>query len=380
MRSVPVFLTLILLALAPTPGLRAEEGGEAAEAAAPPAEPVHRALEQTTVGFYAVYLPADYEADASREKRYPLCVILHGSGSTETGHGALANGFGREGVIYLAPRAPYPHHGVFLEGHKPGWTAWPEWPESWGEPGSATFPTSEVEKLDVPRLYVDWIADCIRDVARHYRVDDQRVVVVGHSQGAAFAHQLAIRHPELVRSYFAYAGYYEDTLHDPEKGDDATARVLKEKKIHPFIAHCEGDEVVDVAQTRELLAYYEAHEIPHEALVVPGGSHGIVSKVRRAMHAFVARECRHEELPPLKGELVVTEVVAGSQGAAVGLAPGDVITAYGDVPMTCIDDLRAAIEGLPPDATEVVLRWRRDGEVHQATVERGTIGIQLTDR
>src|SRR5262245_60532691 len=68
-------------------------------------------LLQKTLGFYAVFLP---EAYSKSDQRYPLVVILHGSGSTELNHGQLANDFGREQAIYVAPRAPYPHHEVFI--------------------------------------------------------------------------------------------------------------------------------------------------------------------------------------------------------------------------------------------------------------------------
>ena len=71
----------------------------AAAQEAKPADPVHHALVQKKVGFYAVYLPPDYDAAAAAERRHPVCVILHGSGSTETGHGALSNRFGRENVM-----------------------------------------------------------------------------------------------------------------------------------------------------------------------------------------------------------------------------------------------------------------------------------------
>ncbi len=160
----------------------------------------HHALEQKKVGFYAVFLP---EAYSESTRRYPLVVILHGSGSTEVRHGSLANDFGREQAIYVAPRAPHAHHGVFAERGTPGWTAWPTFPEKWGKWSSPGFPKERVKDVDARQLYVEWIASVIEDVRRKYRVTPARAVVYGHSQGAAFAHEFAVQRPDLVKSYFA---------------------------------------------------------------------------------------------------------------------------------------------------------------------------------
>ena len=65
--------------------------------------------------------PPDYD---SSNRRYPIFVILHGNGSNETSRGQLADDFGREGVIYVAVRAPYPSGGSAGRG-QPGYTAWP---------------------------------------------------------------------------------------------------------------------------------------------------------------------------------------------------------------------------------------------------------------
>ena len=115
----------------------AEDPPKPPAAAKPAAEkrvdPVHHALVQKKVGFYAVYLPPDYAEEANAERTWPVCLILHGHGSTETGHGSLSNSFGREGVIYVAPRAAHAHREMFLEQKQPGWTAWPTFPPAWGE-------------------------------------------------------------------------------------------------------------------------------------------------------------------------------------------------------------------------------------------------------
>jgi len=244
----------------------------------------HHALEQRTVGFYAVFLPPDY---AQSKQSYPLVVILHGSGSTELRHGALANDFGRQRAIYLAPRAPHPHDEVFMEDHKPGWTAWPTYPKAWGDWGSPGFPTEELKKsADAKSLYVEWIADTIRDARRRYRVTPAPALIYGHSQGAGFAHAFALAHPEMVKAYFAFAGSFRDTTEHPD--DARHARVLAKHRITPWLAHNEADPVVNVDNTRKLTAYLERNAVPHVTLILPGGDHYASPEIREAAKRFIA--------------------------------------------------------------------------------------------
>ena len=253
----------------------------------------HHALQQRTVGFYAVFLPPDY---AQSKEVYPLVVILHGSGSTELRHGALANDFGRQRAIYLAPRAPHPHEEVFTERDKPGWTAWPIYPKAWGEPDGPAFPTGELKKsADAKSLYTEWIADTIRDARRRYRVAPAPALIYGHSQGAAFAHLFTLAHPEMVKAYFAFAGYFRDTLEKPE--DARHARVLTKHHITPWLAHNEGDPTVEVDNTRKLTAYFERHAVPHVTLIVPGGDHYASPEIREAAKRFIATSGAADSTP-----------------------------------------------------------------------------------
>jgi predicted esterase len=344
----------------------------------PPAalDPIHHALVQKKVGFYAVYLPPDYNAEPNKEKTWPVCIILHGSGSTETGHGALSATFGRKGIIYLAPRAPHTHFDVVKQSGNAGYTAWPDYPESWGAQESDTFPKDEIEKLEAARLYTDWIADCLADVRKRYRTDGERAVIVGHSQGAEFAHTFALHRPELVRAYFAYAGFYDYSLQD-----DIAAQTLKKHKIHAHLAHCEGDAVVNVTGTNKLSEYLKKHEVAHDLLIVPGGSHRFTSKTSRAASEFVAKWCRGEQLPPLEGKLVVTTVVADSQAAQAGLKEGDVLTSYNGQAIKNLDDLQDAMAGVEQDSTEdIEIVWKRGEEEMKAKVKPGRLGVMLADR
>ncbi len=129
-----------------------------------PTDTYFHGLPQTQLGVYAVFLPPGYHAPENRNKRYPLVLILHGHGSTEIRHGQHADEFGRNDVIYLAPRAPYPHEGVFMELKTPGWTAWPTVPEQLYDIGpehedsSGSHPERCTDRT--ARFILEWAGSC----------------------------------------------------------------------------------------------------------------------------------------------------------------------------------------------------------------------------
>ena len=350
--------------------------GLPARAADDPPGPAHHAVVQKKVGFYAVYLPPGYDAEENREVRWPVCVLLNDAGETEADAAAFAETLGRRGVIYVAPRAA--HEALFVRrggGGGFGWSVWPRYPESWGPIGSEGFPREEIERLKVERLFTDFVADCLADVRERYRVEDRRAVVLGGGEGAMLAHLFAIHRPELVREYFAYAGWYRPTIQD-----DVAAVTLKKHGVRPVLAHCNGDPRVEARETRDLSSYLTEHGVDHDALIFPGGSHSWTTRATRAAQEFVASRCRGEELPPLRGELVVTAVAPGSPAADLGLLPGDVITSYNGRPLANRDDLVAAMASVVTGQDEVPVTWTRDDRERETTARPGPLGAMLVDR
>jgi len=274
------------------------QGGRPEAPKEPPAGTHFHALPQTQLGIYAVMLPPDYDAPANRDKTYPLVLIVHGHGSTEIRHGQLADTFGRKDVIYLAPRAPYPHERVFIELDTPGWTAMPTVPEQLWE-----IDEDHPDYIDVDRLYTDWIFSTIQDVRRRYRVSDQRLVIYGHSQGATYAHLFALHHPELVKAYFAFAGYYE-FIKDKTPGE--AAETLKRNDVFPSLLHNRLDPMVDVSETTRLAAYFEQYAVGHESLLSETGDHYLTDDERTRAATFIRDWCcgahasDKRTLPPLQ--------------------------------------------------------------------------------
>lgn len=190
-------------------------------------------IEMQSLGTYIVMLPPDYE---EFKKEYPLCLILHGSGSSEIGHGDLSDRLGRDGVIYIAPRASYPHTGQFMDQRIEGWTAWP--PYDFGK----DTPFSSI----INNISVEWIFRCAADAKERYRVLGDKVYIVGHSQGAFLAIACAALHPELVNSYFAYAGFVPDFCIEAE-----ALAGIKKHDVKPYLAHGTKDKVVEPEESKK---------------------------------------------------------------------------------------------------------------------------------
>ncbi len=180
-----------------------------------------------SLGTYIVMLPPDYD---SSQIEYPLCVILHGMGSTELGHGRLADEFGRQGVIYIAPRYSYPFVEGFIEDKQEGYSGYPSYDSKDDE---SNYPIVE-------NLSVDWIFSCVADAKKRYRIAGDKVFILGHSEGAFFSIACASLHPELVKSYFAYAPYIPDYYISKEKLNG-----LKKNKVKVYLVHGTEDKQLE---------------------------------------------------------------------------------------------------------------------------------------
>ena len=118
---------------------------------------------------YCLYVPKDYkEADT---KRYPLIVLMHGTGRTASAYrDAFAQFAEDNGCIILAPLFPA---GLI-------------------EPGDL----SNYKKLKFHDMRFDLILlSIIDEVAQKYRLKGERFALFGFSGGGHFAHRFLYAHP-----------------------------------------------------------------------------------------------------------------------------------------------------------------------------------------
>lgn len=208
---------------------------------------IRRFAPMRSMGSYIVMLPPDYDTSGSD---YPLCVILHGSGSSALAHGKMSDWLGRAGVIYVAVRAPHPHLGAFLVTGKPGFSAW--LPDPIEDEDSAPL------RLSVSTQYVEWIFDVVREVEREFRTRKGKVFLYGHSQGGQFATLSALLHPEKVASYLSFAGSFA-----PEEmvTENRLGRMVEEGVL-VWLMHGRDDPVVPMEASTALAERFEAAGVP----------------------------------------------------------------------------------------------------------------------
>jgi len=201
-----------------------------------PKDYIRRIAPMLSQGSYIVMLPPDY---GSSKRDYPLVVILHGNGSTELGHGRLADSMGRDGVIYVAVRAPYPAFDIARNVRGEAFTAWlPDRIEGQD--------TDDIARHD----YATWIVDVIKAARTEFRVAKDQTYIYGHSQGGHFAVLTALTHPGEIRGFLAEAGSAV-----PEHWYTAERLAgIKQRKITAAFVHGLGDMTVAPKASEEAAA------------------------------------------------------------------------------------------------------------------------------
>lgn len=250
-------------------------------------KPIVHPLEQKTFGYYSVILPDDYLESESDRKQYSACILIQGSGGSEQSSLGLVDNFlGRDGVIYICPRAPFPKNSVYFKKDKPGFTAWPEY----GYESSSSIKVLDENKIDdlsIETSYTRWIYDCLINAKKRYRIRDEKVVVLGHSQGAAFSLRFAIDYPEFVKACFASAGYYKSRLENEDSG-----KILKNNDIYIYFCHNEDDTAVNFENGKLLLEYLKKHEVKFDHTFYPSGKHKFINKEKDKAKLFIDKWCR----------------------------------------------------------------------------------------
>lgn len=123
---------------------------------------------------YCLYVPKDYQEAATQ--RYPLVVLMHGTGRTASAYRDAFAGFAEEhDCIVLAPLFPA---GLI-------------------EPGEL----SNYKKLKFHELRFDLILlAMIEEIAEKYRLLSERFLLFGFSGGGHFAHRFLYAHPQRLQA------------------------------------------------------------------------------------------------------------------------------------------------------------------------------------
>lgn len=212
-----------------------------------------RYLPSRSLGTYVALLPPDY---ATSGKHYTFCVVLQGASGNEIEFAKLANEFGRDGIIYIVPRAPYPNFDATQQyGSKRYIASFPDDLPNWSVTDSVTFG------------YLNFIVDCIADARANFRVASGPGLLFGQSQGAYYADLFALNHPELLKAFIAHAA----PMPNKHYLGDARFAALKAAGTKVTLIQSTEDNGVPFENSKKMQAAYQAHNIPAELIETKGG-------------------------------------------------------------------------------------------------------------
>lgn len=108
------------------------------------------------------------------------------------------------------------------------------------------------------------VLDVLAEVRRDYKIDANRIYLMGHSMGGYGTWSIAMAHPEI----FAAIG--------PISGGGSAAGMAKIAKIPEYVVHGDNDPTVPVTQSRTLVEAGKKAGANIVYVEVPGGTHSSV--------------------------------------------------------------------------------------------------------
>jgi len=184
---------------------------------------------------YRLYIPPAYDGT----KAYPMVLALHGLGGTEDGmfgpnYRALPEAEKR-GYILVSPL------GYRIDG-------------GYGRAATKAGMLSEADVMEV-----------LARVRRDYKIDDNRIYLLGHSMGGFGTWVLGPKYPTI---WAAMA---------PISGGGQPASLEKIRDIPEIVVHGDADNVVPVGSSRTMVEAAKKLGIEVKYIEVPGGTHGDVA-------------------------------------------------------------------------------------------------------
>ncbi|MBN1434062.1 hypothetical protein JW921_04830 [Candidatus Fermentibacterales bacterium] len=194
------------------------------------------------------------DAAASR-----LVVGLHGYGSNPESFSGLYDRLEQPDFVFAAPQAPY----AFSLGPGLGYS----W-GAWSETDSTLWSRAALETEE----YVLRVTENLRAL---FEADE--VFLLGFSQGAGFAYDIALRNPEAFDGLICFAGHLDTTWVSP-------GQIRSASDLRVFVAHGYEDRTIPFESAEEAVAVLEdagfdvrmfgftgGHSVPPEALEAAHG-------------------------------------------------------------------------------------------------------------
>jgi phospholipase/carboxylesterase len=191
-----------------------------------------------------------YSVNPSKLKNNaPVLILLHGYGSSENDLISLAKSLD-ERFITFSLRAPF-------NGREVGYS----WYELSFRPNKKLSCNYNEAKQSEAK-----ILSFISNACSAYKADSTKVFLLGFSQGAIMAYDIAIKNPKKIAGIMALSGRMLEETRKIKVDADA-------KNVKYFIAHGKQDNIIDVAEADSANTYlkskeindltYKKYEIPH---------------------------------------------------------------------------------------------------------------------
>jgi predicted esterase len=188
---------------------------------------------------YSIKIPKDFD----RNKKYPLFVMLHGSGSNDQG---MLNGpLTENNFIEIAPN------------------------------GRGTSNCFTVDSADVD------IKEAIDDVIKNYPIDTTKIIIAGFSMGGYGAYRIFYEYPDLFKGVVVFSGH--PNLANKWIGSGypnfLDSKYLKPfKNIPVFIYHSKNDLNCPFDLTEQLVGKLIKAGANVEFVTTTEGGHGIIDE------------------------------------------------------------------------------------------------------
>lgn len=183
-----------------------------------------------------------------------LVVFMHGYGANGYDLIEIARDFVDvlPNAMYLAPNAPFPFEGQPL-------------PDSYQWGSLRDFTTkSLLKELD---LVTPIVEQYLENVLAHYKLKSNRLVLIGFSQGAFTALNVALYTKVKPRAVIAYSGAF---IENPDK------KAMHKPEV--CLVHGEIDDVLSVDNAREAEKVLTKLKIPTETHICKELNHSISSE------------------------------------------------------------------------------------------------------
>ena len=190
---------------------------------------------------YRMYVPSGYDGT----KAYPLIIALHGLGGTED---SFFDGYDKK-FVPLAEQ-----HGYIVAAPL-GYRVDGGYGYGIGNP-----PADPVQRQSRERSEAD-VMQVLQIVRQAYKIDPNRIYLMGHSLGAIGTWLIAPKYPDI---WAAIA---------PISGSGQPASLERIAKVPEIIVHGDDDRTVNVQGSRTMVAKLKELGTDFKYIEVPGGSH-----------------------------------------------------------------------------------------------------------